>query len=477
MEPQRLEYYRTRGIVHCFREEFPQATKDFTYALKEARAIRKAKLTHRTNILSSEHRGKGSKKKGKSAQNRKTASDPNLFDTSADTTQTDGIRPHPSTLPDALDPLEPQLLFLRGAASLQHAVFLIEEAIINLEGISKDVSFEGAELRLCNLDTGRYGGVEVGNPDGPLGRLDGPKAIAYRSLLAEPSFQTTIHALLQKSIRDHEKFLSHFDSLEGNGPSYEGDLAQRTEFAFFLSESTRPGTHSSSPPSARPNNTELPMIISTYHPLLVEAHFTILLCSLMLGDFRAVLPRLQASAALLDGLEGHIFFLSRTTISQNSPTVDRCPVFLPPRSMAQAEFVEILERLVGGWRHGIQPHSLSSIGNGKGRLAIEAEPSLHVPVFRVVGEEGASSSSHRPFPTVTASGSRDLSISLDCARILLAPVLKRQKLRAEEKAAEAAQSSGEKRPTPINIPLHGPRVEVILAWLAAVHLTQLETVN
>jgi hypothetical protein len=29
---------------------------------------------------------------------------------------------------------------------------------------------------------------------------------------------------------------------------------------------------------------------------------------------------------------------------------------------------------------------------------------------------------------------------------------------------------------PINIPLHGPRVEVVLAWLAAVSLVELESV-
>ena len=31
-----------------------------------------------------------------------------------------------------------------------------------------------------------------------------------------------------------------------------------------------------------------------------------------------------------------------------------------------------------------------------------------------------------------------------------------------------------KKPLSINIPLHGPRVEIILAWLGAVHLPELE---
>ena len=156
MQPQRLEYYRTRGIVHCFRDEFTQATKDFTYALKEARAVRKAKLTHRNNVSSTDGRTKGNKKKS-SAQN--ASSDIEKADRSGWSSPTDTLSPHPSTLPDAPEPIEPQLLFLRGSAHLQHAVFLIEEAIIQLEEISKHASFEGAELRLCNLDMGRYGEI------------------------------------------------------------------------------------------------------------------------------------------------------------------------------------------------------------------------------------------------------------------------------------------------------------------------------
>ncbi|EEB99401.1 hypothetical protein MPER_00929, partial [Moniliophthora perniciosa FA553] len=94
--------------------------------------------------------------------------------------------------------------------------------------------------------------------------------------------------------------------------------------------------------------------------------------------------------------------------------------------------------------------------------------------------------------------------ALECARILLAPVIVRQRERAEkakteraERAAERARAASAalvkarggqekalvhvngsevkpKKPVPINIPLHGPRVEVVLAWLGAVHLPELE---
>jgi len=175
-QPQRLELYRTRGIVHCFRDEYSQAQKDFTYALKEARAARKAKVAHHNNYSQPEFRGKNKKKKGSNKTNGQAP--PSGTGVAAEPTSDghDAEPPllHPSCLSDAPDPIEPQLLFLRGATYLQHAVFLIEEAILKLEGICKMPSIDGAELRLCYIENGKYGGVEIGNPDGPLGKKDGP---------------------------------------------------------------------------------------------------------------------------------------------------------------------------------------------------------------------------------------------------------------------------------------------------------------
>ena len=80
-----------------------------------------------------------------------------------------------------------------------------------------------------------------------------------------------------------------------------------------------------------------------------------------------------------------------------------------------------------------------------------------------------------PVPvSVSGAPGVDLAAALDCARILLAPVAKRQRERAERAASEKA--SGKKKPAPINIPLHGPRVEIVLAWVAAVWLVELEGV-
>lgn len=60
---------------------------------------------------------------------------------------------------------------------------------------------------------------------------------------------------------------------------------------------------------------------TTYHPLLVESHYCILLCQLLLGDIAAASEAYLKTTHLVDGVEGY-------------------PVFLPARSMAQAEFLE-----------------------------------------------------------------------------------------------------------------------------------------
>ncbi|KAI8981315.1 hypothetical protein BD414DRAFT_419704 [Trametes punicea] len=491
--PHRLEFYRTRGIVHCFRDEYASAAKDFTYAIKEARAMRKARSAHMNGNLGDKQRAKGAKKKKGKAGAHKTNGQAPPSGTSPNAGGTDAVivdgpdggfvTLHPSVLPDAPEPIEPQCLFLRAAAYLQHAVFLIEDAIFKLEDIRKVPSIDGAEMRLCSVENGKYGGVEIGNPDGPLGKRDGAKLKAYRAVLAEPAFREQITNLVKKSMRDHRQFLSHFDTLEG-GPGFaDADLAQRAEYAFLLAESLRPGSQSSPPPFH-----DAPPMFTTYHPLLVESHFSILICYLMLGDFPGLLPTFSRTATLVDGLEGY-------------------PVFLPPRSMAQAEFIEILERLAGGWRNGIQPHSLSRV-NSK-QLAIEAPaptspPSPRSPKAKAVHriptppspDVGASGSSHplgvngssssscstllaydTPEASAPEASREELLKTLDAARILLAPVAKRLREKSERAAAEKASGkSNAKKPLNINIPLHGPRVEIVLAWMAAVCLCELDSI-
>jgi hypothetical protein len=539
--PQRLELYRTRGIVHTFRDEYSAAVKDFTHALKESRALRKARSFHRNGSHAPQNsKGKGDKRKRDDKKKSNGQAPPNGTsdaDGGGDTSEAETPPIHPSVLPDAPEPIEPQLLFLRAAAYLQNAIFLVEERILKLEGICKRISGEGAaELRLCYIQHGRYGGVEIGNPAGPLGKSDGPKLQAYRGVLADDTFREQIGGLLKKSIRDHERFLAHFDALEtppppgssdndDNATANGDDIVEQATYAFLLSEALRPGSAGTPPPAPPPNTA---VLFTTYHPLLVESHFSMLLCLLMLGDFPALLRAFIRAATVVDGLEGY-------------------PVFLPPRSMAQVEFIETLDRLAGGWRLGVQPHSRARAcgtnghSNGyNGKLAIEpppaptsslpAAPSPPAPVAAPIltvpgstlfdplspstslsasvsasGSASASTStsvlalvatpSSSPAPAPTLHGNAGLADALDCARIILAPVSERQRVRTEQNALEkrnilsssssSSSTNGDgtgknskmrAKSLPINIPLHGPRVEVVLAWLAAVWLVELESV-
>lgn len=474
-QPQRLEFYRTRGIVRCFRDEYVHAVRDFTYALKESRAVRKARQAHASSDTDHReaHSSKGNKKKkggggrGGGSRSANGKSSQNGASTPPTVEGVDGepLLLHPSVLPDAPDPIEPQLLFLRGSTYLQHATFLIEEAILRLEGVSKGPLADGAELRLCYIDNGRYGGVEVGNPAGPLGPLTGAKARAYMEVLGDPAFREQVGTLLRKGIRDHERFLAHFDTIEGPVASQAmeeaDDIVKQIEMAFLLTDALRSGDHSS-----LPQHMPFPVTFTTYHPLIFESQYSILISMLMLGEFGPLLRAFTHTAAVVDGLEGY-------------------PVFLPPRSMAQAEFIEVLERLAGGWQVGILPHLRVCLP------AIQAPPSpVSLTAVPPDYEEGSSSAAPSPGPSRSSTmysldesfGQASLVLedeerqhhliaSLDSARILLAPVAKRQRERSSEKPGTS--SSGKRM---INIPLHGPRVEVILAYLGATHLAELETV-
>jgi hypothetical protein len=441
---------------------------------------------HQDMSATREPRGRATrKKKGSNKSNGQAP--PSGTSAAADRPNIEGITGEPlplhsSVLPDAPDPIEPQVLFLRGAAHLQHALFLIESAILRLEGVSKvNTSLDGTEMRLCYLSNGRYGGVEMGNPDGPLGRSDGEKAQAYRRVLADDGFRENISSLLKKSLRDHERFLSHFDTLEGPA-AMQADLAKRVEVAFLLTESVRPNIHASTASGLAHVDSILPPMFTTYHPLLVESYFNILICQLMLAELPNLLTTFSRTAVIVDGLEGY-------------------PVFLPPRSMAQAEFIEVLERLASGWSLGVQPHSYAQGKKAINRLAIEPSwpPSPPMSSIDAMSTSSADTESFTTFasfsnssqmpsssslptngrntPSSSFSGCyEDLIEALDCARILLVPVAARQKERAEKAAAEKVKGGNKKKPLNFNIPLYGPRVEIILAWFAAVHLVELESV-
>ncbi|KAF9011309.1 hypothetical protein BDQ17DRAFT_1345931 [Cyathus striatus] len=295
--PQRLEYFRTRGIVHCFRDEYASATRDFTHAIKEARAARR----HRV-MLSDREKERHDAPTRRKRKGGKTNGQAPPDGTAALNDEDDPLQLHPSVLPDAPDPIEPQF---------------------------------------------------------------------YRSSLC--AIREQVNGLIKKSLRDHE------------------------------------------------NQSVSPATFTTYHPLLVESHYSILLCYLLLADFRTLLERFKHAAGIVDGLEGY-------------------------------PFVEVLERLAGGWGEGVRPHSLSGAGGGargKGRRPCCSS---------------SSSSSTKPLRA-------DAADALDCGAHVSDGGMG---VNGNMNGFMGGGAGGKLKPAPINIPLHGPRVEVILAWLGGVHLPEVE---
>ncbi|KAH9983768.1 hypothetical protein BJV77DRAFT_1041292 [Russula vinacea] len=455
--PQRLELYRTRGIVRTFRDEYSAAVKDFTHALKETRALRKARSFHRNGSHGPQsNKGKGDKRRRDDKKKSNGQAPPNGTSNAdgGDTSEAETPPVHPS-----------------------NAIFLVEERILKLEGISKRISGEGRRSSVYRKSAG------------PLGKSDGPKLQAYRGVLADDAFREQIGGLLKKSIRDHERFLAHFDALEtprppGSSDNHDNvanadgdDIVEQAAYAFLLSEALRPVRLE---PAVR-TAPGYGGVVHDIHPLLVESHFSMLLCLLMLVTFPPCFARSSAP---------------------------------PPSSMVggyPVEFIETLERLAGGWHIGVH---LIRVHVRAQRMAMamdttESSPSRHPPrhlrpfcspfarrpFFRrvtILTDSGSTLFDPlSPSTSLSALGSASASASTSTSALTLVATpspspaprcTARQRTRAEQNALEKRNVSSSSssslsaigdgagrraraKSLPINIPLHGPRVEVVLAWL------------
>ena len=121
--------------------------KDFTHTLKEARALRKARSFHRNGSHPPQsNKGKGDKRKKdnkKKSNGQAPSNGTSDADGGGETSEAETPQAHPSVLPDAPEPIEPRLLFLRATAYLTNAIFLVARTILKLEGIRKRFSGEG----------------------------------------------------------------------------------------------------------------------------------------------------------------------------------------------------------------------------------------------------------------------------------------------------------------------------------------------
>lgn len=165
--PRRTEFYRTRGTIKLFMDQYVSAAKDFSQALTEARSARRARVAeHKASGSSGGKKRKGPVKGDSVAQIEDVGS--TFGGTELARRGEGGFSPldlipiHPLAEPSMPLPMEPQCYFLRASGYLMHAVWLIEEAALKLEGLNR-ASFmaDGMEMRLVNLTEGLYGAVEV----------------------------------------------------------------------------------------------------------------------------------------------------------------------------------------------------------------------------------------------------------------------------------------------------------------------------
>ena len=163
--------------------------------------------------------------------------------------------------------------------------------------------------------------------------------------------------------------------------------------------------------------------------------------------------------------------------------------------MVQAEFLEVLDRLADGWRYSKFTEALVRTTPRLPEMGARRTSSPLLITAPAVEDAALTSScagpstmksvKRLPHPAVHGSPENNdvdndrtdsLKENLDYLRILLAPVISRQKEKAEKAAREKAMGTDKKKPAPINLSLHGPRVDIVLAWLGGVHLPELESV-
>lgn len=332
-EPNRLEFYRTRGVVHGIKQDYSSAIRNFTQALVQAKAMRKLKQHHAETR--SPRRKKKASKPGKEAH-----SDGDATNSDAGSTQQSPNDEAAAIGQEAGDDIERQLLFHRGMSYFHLACEAMEDVVLTIEGVPRPTggfSNEGGELTLRNI-----GIVLTDEPSGLYGCADLDKKEAYRRMLSAPATQDKVTTSLRRSLRDMERFLAYFSiwnapaSIDNNYAKSPGTRAADKPLVFRgrrlihhralsnrirLSDPRRRNLVSASAP---------PILWTTYHPLLIEAHFCVLLCRLLLGDFSVLVTAHTRAIRLMDTLEGH-------------------PAFLPARSLNQSSYAEILERLATTW--------------------------------------------------------------------------------------------------------------------------------
>jgi hypothetical protein len=342
--PTTPEFYRTRGVVKCFKEEFAGALRDFKMAL--------AHVKHRKRV-----------------NNVLLGKKPTL-----------PLHNHHGNEDDECTGTESQLYFLRAACYLQYAISLVDKAIQKVDGVERKDG-EGSELRLVAVKKGTNGISHHGSY---------PRLEEYRKELLPITHQ--VQNLAKRSVRNYTHFLSFYPSSlppfspmndetasKGSTPVTSRDSSPVRSFKEKEDSNSLSGSNNEHqvdpkfiertkkltekvaglPPSPDTGNGS-PVIVSkehhhhhhhhhhhyhhhhhphhfhgyqpthtfatTYHPLLIEAWYAIALNYVLVGDI-------------------HTGAMWHSRISEMHECIEGYPVFLPARSMAQADYMEVLERI------------------------------------------------------------------------------------------------------------------------------------
>ncbi|KAI9010675.1 hypothetical protein DFJ74DRAFT_685311 [Hyaloraphidium curvatum] len=352
--PGVAEYHRTRAMIHGFREEFPASLKDFKTAIMIAKKRRRLGPSPDCEKLP----GDGLKKHHHLGDGSVSGKWEDLDECS-----------------------EAQLYFLRGACYHQYAISLLDRAI-------QSVNIKAAAAKAKERTTQQSPAVEgVADRSGEKGKGGKtPQAFVSPDVLQAPleSYRPAVEpvvaqvaSLARKSIRDYEKFLEFFPNptLFEGGPIQQGHksvvpqgdadeaedvadseassplstIAEMEEFLRTVNlNSVLYGSSAKDASGAKDANLSSAsslatlrnalkdadlhsaaknlLSLGTYHPLLVEAWYAIGINLMLLTDWTSALSWHSRIIKLQDSVDGY-------------------PVFLPARSMSQADYVEVITRM------------------------------------------------------------------------------------------------------------------------------------
>jgi hypothetical protein len=103
-----------------------------------------------------------------------------------------------------------------------------------------------------------------------------------------------------KGMRDHERFLLHFDTLDRIDSHVHDDIATKAECAFVLPEPTCPGNHTTLPPAKNPTSCSP----RTTHP--PSSRIPVCSCPCLETSRPPLPPSFSRTALLIIELEGHL---------------------------------------------------------------------------------------------------------------------------------------------------------------------------